>query len=85
MPSDLDKLEQRISQLMEVADSLRRENRSFRRAAAGSDEQVSGSQALAEIDRLKKEKKQLESKLEAVDSRLENLIAEIDRLAGRSA
>jgi predicted RNase H-like nuclease (RuvC/YqgF family) len=85
MPSDLDKLEQRIRELIGLADSLRRENESFRRAAAGTDQQVSSSQALAEIDRLKSEKRKLENKLQAVDLRLEELIQEIDQLAGKSA
>ena len=83
MSQVLEKLEQRIRELFSRIDRLRKENESFRRAAAGRADQVTSEQALEQIELLKRENGKLRKQLANVDKRLESVLADLDKPDGQ--
>ncbi len=80
MSPALEKLEQRIKDLVGRFDRLREENESFRRAAeAGCGDQLTSQQALEQIESLKGENGKLSQKLAAVDKRLEAVLTGLEQ------
>ncbi len=80
MSPALEKLEQRIKDLVGRFDRLREENESFRRAAeADRGNQLTSQQALEQIESLKRENGKLSQKLADVDKRLEAVLTELEQ------
>jgi len=80
MSDALERLENRIRQLGERLEALRAENENFRRHAGGGEQSLNSQQALHEIDSLRREKRQLQKKIERIDQGLSRLIEQIDQL-----
>ena len=82
MSDAFERLENKLRQLVDSLEALRTENEKFRRHAGGGSDKISSQQALNEIDALRREKKELQKKIERIDQGLSRLIERIDSLQG---
>jgi prefoldin subunit 5 len=81
MADVLEKLEERIRQLLARLDNLEAENRSFRALVADGAENLTQQEVLDRIAKLKQEKEKLEKKIELLDQKIGNIVGEMNKLA----
>jgi seryl-tRNA synthetase len=80
MTEALQKLEEKIKQLLVLVDRLETENNSLRSMAQVGQEQLSQAEVIGQIESLRLEKDKLEKKLGLVERSLDGIISELDNL-----
>ncbi len=80
MSEALQRLEEKLKQLLVLVDRLETENNSLRLMAQGSREQLSQAEVIGQIESLRLEKDRLEKKLALVERSLDHIISELDNL-----
>ncbi len=76
----LEKLEEKLKELLELIDNLESENRSYRSLIAGNSSEMTKDQVIDELEKMRLEKEKLERKMELVKKSLERVLGELDRL-----
>jgi len=80
MTETLQKLEEKLKQLLVLVDRLETENNSLRSMAQVGQEQLSQAEVIGQIESLRLEKDKLEKKLALVERSLDRIISELDNI-----
>lgn len=80
MTEALQKLEEKLKQLLVLVDRLETENNSLRSMARVGQEQLSQAEVIGQIESLRLEKDKLQKKLALVERSLDRIISELDNL-----
>ena len=80
MNEELQKLEEKLKQLLVLVDRLETENNSLRSMARVGQEQLSQAEVIGQVESLRLEKDKLQKKLALVERSLDCIISELDDL-----
>lgn len=80
MSEALQRLEEKLKQLLVLVDRLQTENNSLRAMAHGSQEKLSEAEVIGQIESLRLEKDRLDKKLALVERSLDRIISDLDNL-----